>query len=112
MASIVAKIRDLCADNSTSIRQIEQILGFSKGAIYKWDNNPPSIEKVRMVSEYFHKSIDFMVGRSSIPQLAEECLDDAELITIQRLRASLSDSERSKMMKMLALQFENNFPKD
>ncbi|WP_138751883.1 helix-turn-helix transcriptional regulator [Paenibacillus sinopodophylli] len=59
--SIVENIRVLCKDAKTSIPKLEKELGFGNGAIYNWDKNSPSIDKIQKVADHFKVSVDIVL---------------------------------------------------
>ena len=59
-----SKIKELCRLNNISVNQLETELEFSRGSIYKWDVNIPSIEKVKTVADYFGVTIDYLYSAS------------------------------------------------
>ena len=56
--SMVENIKSLCIQKGISIPKLEIELGFGRGAIYNWDKNSPSIDKVQKVAEYFSVTTD------------------------------------------------------
>ena len=58
---MVNKIKALCQKMNTSIPKLEKEMGFGNGAIYNWDRNAPSIDKVQKVADYFGVTIDSLV---------------------------------------------------
>lgn len=62
--SLIDKIKDLCASREITLVGLERELGFSRGSIFKWDKNFPSIDKVTKVAEYFDVSIDYLLGKT------------------------------------------------
>lgn len=60
--SIVESIKLLCVENDTSIPKLEKKLGFGNGAIYNWDKNSPSSEKIIKVAIHFKVSADYLLG--------------------------------------------------
>lgn len=59
--ALVEKIKKLCKEKKTSIPRLEKELGFGNGAIYNWDTNAPSVDKVQKVADYFGITIDSLV---------------------------------------------------
>ncbi len=57
-----SKIRTLCKLNKISVNKLESDLEFSRGSIYKWDVNIPSIEKVKAVANYFGVTVDYLLS--------------------------------------------------
>lgn len=63
--SLIANIKLLCKSKGTSIPNLEKELGFGRGAIYNWDKNSPSIDKVQKVASYFEISVDRFLQESN-----------------------------------------------
>lgn len=59
--SLVNEIQNLCRDKNISISKLEKELNFGNGAIYRWDINSPSINKVIKVAQYFGVSLDSLI---------------------------------------------------
>lgn len=51
-------IKALCAANNISILKLETALGFGNGTISRWDTNRPSVDKVKLVADYFGCTVD------------------------------------------------------
>jgi transcriptional regulator with XRE-family HTH domain len=112
MDDILDIIGKLCANNNTTIAELERNLGFARSTIQKWKQGNPTIKNIKTVADYFDVSVDYILGRTAISATADKALSDDDLITIQRLRTNLPEREKDKMMKLLRLQFEKDFPKD
>ena len=61
---MLEKIQDLCKLRGITLSGLERELSFSRGAMYKWENNSPSIDKLQKVADYFNVSIDCLLGRT------------------------------------------------
>lgn len=68
--SLLANIKDLVAEKSMTIAELERHLDFSHGGIAKWDKQSPSSERLQKVADYFDVSTDYLLGRSDIPKWA------------------------------------------
>lgn len=53
---MLENIQRLCSETKVSIAKLERDLEFSRGSIYKWDKNSPSVEKLKKVADYFNVS--------------------------------------------------------
>ena len=71
------KIKGLCKENGMSVSQLEQALGFGNKAIYKWDEQMPSIDRVKKVADYFGVTVDFLIADEKNYDLKEELLERA-----------------------------------
>lgn len=59
---LVKSIRDLCKKNNIAISQLETELNFGAGLISRWNKNSPSIDKIVDIADFFHVSLDEVVG--------------------------------------------------
>lgn len=59
---LVKSIRQLCKNNDIAISQLENNLNFGAGLISRWNKNSPSIDKIIDIADYFHVSLDEVVG--------------------------------------------------
>ncbi|SCW41111.1 Cro/C1-type HTH DNA-binding domain-containing protein [Paenibacillus tianmuensis] len=55
---MLENIQKLCKERGIKVSHLEKELGFGRGAMYKWDVNSPSIDKVQKVADYFKVSMD------------------------------------------------------
>ena len=54
------RIKMLCKQNGTNITALERELGFAKGSICKCENHEPSYERVKMIADRFHVSVEYI----------------------------------------------------
>lgn len=59
---LVKSIRNLCKKNKVAVSQLENELNYGAGLISRWNKNSPSIDKIVDIANYFHVSIDEVVG--------------------------------------------------
>lgn len=55
---MVKKIKALCKQRKTTLRQMQSDLGFGAASITRWDRNSPSVDKVQMVAAYLGCTVD------------------------------------------------------
>lgn len=60
------KIKVLAVQNKISVAELERTLGFGNGSISKWNKQSPSIEKLKQVADFFHVSVDYLLGREEV----------------------------------------------
>lgn len=63
---MVKTIRELCMKNNISISQLESDLEFGAGLVSRWTKSSPSIDKVVDIADYFHVSLDEVVGYHNV----------------------------------------------
>lgn len=104
------KIKELAAQKHVSIRQIEETLKIANGTIRRWNTTNPSTGTIAKVADYFHVSVDYLLGREK--QEGEHLNEDeGQLLGFYRLeRQKLSKEEQQKfqnsVMKMMKLARE------
>lgn len=110
---IYIRIKELCAERGITLAKLEEDTGLSSSIIRKWKNNTsPSIDKVKVIAEYFNVSTDYLVGLSGISTPAEALIGDEDFVSLQRAKSRMSPQDRDKMMRMLKIGFEYAFGKD
>ena len=107
------RIKLLCSENHITIAELERELGFSNSTIRKWGKNiSPSINKVIKVADFFNVSLDYLSGVTDIRDSIGDVITDADIISFQRARQKMSDSDNKRMMKMLKVAFDYAFDDD
>ena len=77
---IFTRIKELCAENNITINKLESELGMSQYSIGRWKSSTsPTIDKISKIAEYFHVSIDYLVGASNVRSTADTMLGDPRL---------------------------------
>lgn len=61
---IVSSIKQLCKSNNITVTQLEKEVGMSQGLISKWKDKTPSLDKIIDIANYFHVTLDEVVGHS------------------------------------------------
>ena len=56
------RIQTLCKNNSISMNQLEQDLGFGKGYISKLNKSTPNATKIQQIATYFNVSVDYLMS--------------------------------------------------
>lgn len=64
--NIVNSIKALCKENDITVGQLEREVGLSQGLVSKWKDKTPSLDKIIDIADYFHVSLDEVVGRNQI----------------------------------------------
>lgn len=64
---LVKTIRTLCKDNNISVSQLESDLNFGAGLVSRWTKSSPSLDKIIDIADYFHVTLDEVVGRNQTP---------------------------------------------
>lgn len=62
---LVKSIKNICQINNISVSQLENTLRFSPSLISRWNKTSPSLDKIVDIADYFHVSLDEVVGRTN-----------------------------------------------
>ena len=85
------RIKMLCKQNGTTITALERELGFAKGSICKWENHEPSYERVKMIADRFHVSVEYIKNGEDVKWNPKEQTMDYTI--------SLSEEEQDLLME-------------
>lgn len=104
------RIKELSTGQKISIRQLEEKLNYGNGTIGRWKKSNPSIDKVQKVADYFHVSVDYLLGRTNNPvenntKFAD--LDD-DTVRLAYKGNQISDDDRKKILKIFSLLKDND----
>ena len=106
---IFTRIKELCAENNITINKLESELGMSQYSIGRWKSSTsPTIDKISKIAEYFHVSIDYLVGASNVRSTADTMLGDPDYITLQRARERMTEQDILKIGFDYAFSDEND----
>ena len=111
-SDIISRVKFLCQKHGTTVNELARNLGLSSNTIPQWDKSSPSVDKIKLVANHFNVSVDYILGLTEIATKPDDLYEDQEILTLQRLRSNMSSRNRNKMMDLLRLTFEEDFPKD
>lgn len=64
---IFTRIKELCQQSGISVNRLESIVGMSQYSITRWKNSSsPTVDKLLRVAQYFHVSLDYLVGQTDV----------------------------------------------
>lgn len=58
---ITDRIRTLAEKDRISFNALEKKVGLGKSVIYRWNENTPSADKLKMVEDYFGVTMDYLL---------------------------------------------------
>lgn len=58
---IFERIEELCQKNNISVWKLEKTLGLSTNSILKWKKSSPTVNKLKLVADYFNVSVDYFL---------------------------------------------------
>ncbi|MCJ1990521.1 helix-turn-helix domain-containing protein [Pseudolactococcus carnosus] len=109
------KIKGLASSQKISIRQLEEKLDIANGTIRRWSKSNPSTSAVTKVADYFHVSVDYLLGREAL-STTREPIDLADLVDESKINwdewvsfdgKPLTDEVKTAMKLILGKRLEN-----
>lgn len=117
-------IKRLCKEKGTTLAQVEQELGFSKGYLSKIDQSSPSTDRIRMLAKYFDvnpyeliyadvagKEFDIKEGyytERDAAKAAQEAFDNPDMKALfDAARGASAEDIRAACAVLLALKAKN-----
>lgn len=55
---IYEKIKEICKEKGVSVASVEKQAGLSSGAISKWNESSPTVEKLKAVADVLKVKVD------------------------------------------------------
>lgn len=65
------RIKKLADKQKISLKELAIKLGFSENNIYRWKTSKPKGEDLAKIADYFHVSVDYLLGREDIEKIKE-----------------------------------------
>ncbi len=91
--NLFESIKSLCVSKDISVSRLEQELEFANGSIRKWGKTTPSGDRLAKVADYFHVSVDYLLGRETqITTLTERDEKDVAK-TMAKMREQLMSEQ-------------------
>lgn len=106
--NIVERIVMLAKQEGISITSLEAKLGISRGIIKSWMTAQPTADKITKIANYFHVSVDYLLGRTDDPN-GFSCNEDDSILQLQRAVSRMTVEDKDRMMKILKAGFEYAF---
>lgn len=77
--TVFNRIKELSDKQKISIKALSLKLGFGENTIYKWKQTKPKAEDLAKVADYFHVSVDYLLGREELTVIKEP-VDLADIV--------------------------------
>lgn len=111
---MLEKIKELCKQRGVSVSQVEQELGFSNKAMYRWDEQTPGIDRVKKVADYFGVTVDYLISDEKVYDEKAEVLerafaDNPDMRILFKVTEKCSPAEIQTAIRLIkALRGEDN----
>lgn len=101
--STVDRIRTLANAQGLSLPALEVKLSLGNGTISRWSKSAPNTDKLSRVADFFHVSLDYLLGREEkeIPS-SDIILTERESRIVEALR-SKSPAEQAAFFTLLGI---------
>ena len=73
------RIKGLADKQGKNIKTVALDIGLSENAIYGWKKTKPKADDLAKVADYFHVTVDFLLGREGL-EIINEPIDLAQLV--------------------------------
>lgn len=70
--TILERIQLLCEERNITVSKLEAELEFGRGTLYKWNKSSPNTDKLSAVADYFHVSVDWLLGKTEFRSIPDE----------------------------------------
>lgn len=61
--TIFERIKKLANKQGKSLQKVSEDLGLSTNYLYRLKTQQPTAEKLELIADYFHVSVDYLLGR-------------------------------------------------
>lgn len=104
--SLVSRIEVAAREKGLTFKALEREVGIGNGTIKRWEVQSPRLDKLILVADYLHLSLDELVGRRS--ETATECdgvpLSDMERDLVAMLRL-LPESTQKEVFDLVHFKY-------
>lgn len=75
--TVFEQIKKLAKSRDIAMKELALELGFSENLFYTWKKTNPKATDLAKVADYFHVSVDYLLGREKLeqPKFSPELLD-------------------------------------
>jgi transcriptional regulator with XRE-family HTH domain len=98
----VDRIRTLANAQGLSLPALEVKLNLGNGTISRWSKSAPNTDKLSRVADYFHVSLDYLLGRAEKNPLDKPEPTEREQRILEALRAK-TPAEQKALLTLLGI---------
>lgn len=106
---LLDKIKTLCDEREETLASLERKMDFGNGTIRRWDKITPSADKLAKVADFFHVSVDYLLGREKEENVAASQEDESEITfddftyALHSETQELTEENKQKLLEMAKL---------
>lgn len=101
-------IKQLCKENGTNIKRLEEALGIGNGVIARWKKSTPSSDKLAAVASYFGVTVDYLLSGQEpagqdpeIDEYLEELRSRSEMRMLFKLAKNATKEEVEQTVRII-----------
>lgn len=107
--TLLDRIKELCNERGETLASLERKMDFGNGTIRRWGDTTPSGDKLARVADFFHVSVDYLLGRESQQYLPTNDDPDENFTILSRNAKKLSPERRKQLLDMAKIMFQEEF---
>lgn len=107
--TLLDRIKQLCEARGETLASIERKMDFGNGTVRRWGDTTPSGDKLAKVADYFHVSVDYLLGREEVTNTPENDDPDENFTILSRNAKKLSPEKREQLLNMAKIMFQEEF---
>ena len=114
------RIKKLAKNRGVTLQKVANELGFGESNLYKWKKQTPNGEYLAKVADYFHVSVDYLLGRENSDSVSDQkdlkkFLDDNLNYGMTYDGQNLTDEEKERLkiaLTQVFYKYKDKFKKD
>ncbi|MDM8277810.1 helix-turn-helix transcriptional regulator [Ligilactobacillus aviarius] len=114
------RIKKLAKNRGVTLQKVANELGFGESTLYKWKKQTPNGEYLAKVADYFHVSVDYLLGRENSESVSDQkdlkkFLDDNLNYGMTYDGQNLTDEEKERLkiaLTQVFYKYKDKFKKD
>lgn len=107
--TLLENVKYLCDTHGETLASLERKMDFGNGTIRRWDNATPSGDKLAKVADYFHVSVDYLLGRDEEQGIPASDTPDENYTILSRNAKKLSPESRKQLLDIARVMFKEEF---
>ena len=104
--TLVNRIKSLAKEKNTTIKHLEVSSGLGNGTIRRWDDSPPSADKLLKIANVLNVTMDYLMAGNEATQSNTLSLDDAEWLSLIHKLPPKAQSEFKGELKGYLKRFD------
>lgn len=107
--TLLDRIKQLCDAKGETLASLERKMDFGNGTIRRWCDTTPSGDKLVKIADYFHVSVDYLLGREEYTFSDTNDDPDENYTILSRNAKKLSPEKRKQLLDMAKIMFQEEF---